>query len=77
MLNIHGMYNVWLCVVYEILLCWLAPSVTNLRDIITRKKYLEIMWIQYCNRPFHSCHEKMSSVPTSYIIRYCHECVGY
>ena len=36
MLNIHGMYNVWLCVVYEILLCSLAPSVTNLRDIITR-----------------------------------------
>jgi len=39
MLNIHGMYNVLLCVVYEILLYWLAPSVTNLRDIITRKVF--------------------------------------
>ena len=74
MLKIHGIYNVWFCVVYEILLYWLAPSVTNLWDIIIRKvfgKYVKSV----LQNIFHSCHEKISSVPTSYLIRYCHECV--
>jgi hypothetical protein len=33
------------------------------------------MWNQYCSIRFHSCNEKMSSVRTSYLIRYCHDCV--
>ena len=72
MLNIHGTYNVWLCVVYEILLNWLAPSVTNL---LLNYKYLESMWLQYCNRLLHTCHENIYSILTTYLIRYCYECV--
>jgi hypothetical protein len=72
MLNIHGTYNVWLCVVYEILLNWLAPSVTNL---LLNYKYLESMWLQYCNRLLHTCHENIYSFLTTYLIRYCYECV--
>ena len=33
------------------------------------------MWNQYCSRPFHTSHEKMSSIPTSCPIRYCREFV--
>jgi hypothetical protein len=74
-LNVHGMCNVWLCVVYEILLYWLASSVTNLWDIIKRKvfgKYVKSV-LQYTFPFFY--HEKVPSDPTSYLIMYCHESV--
>ena len=35
-----------------------VSSIGNKSERHNYKKCMESMWIQYCNRPFHSCHKK-------------------
>ena len=73
MLNIPGMYNVWFCIVY-VILHYMFSSIGNK---YVRHNYEKVFgkYVQSVLKyTLHSWHEEISSLPTSYLVRYCHEC---